>query len=212
MAFLRIKPVRKTCKETGKSSTYNYVYEVESYKVRGKVKQKTVRLLGKYIRLDKRRLEKFPINKAAECDSKEQLLKEIFAFNLLNYGFRKEAEKPFILKNGSIVVNLKTNRVFDSETKADVYVNINDKFFGTKTIRRALESSSSDLFDFVKSLVDAGIVGIEFSEFRKCKQKGTPSALYDMKLLQAIIDKFGHFSISQTKEMNFSDFQKEIGY
>lgn len=197
MAFLRIKPVRE----------YQYVYEVESYKdSRNKVKQRTVQLLGKYIPLEKQERAEFPIKRALACDSKEQLLKEIFALNFANYGF--EQDKPEIFRQGSIIANLSACKVFDELSGKDVYLGFNNKFFGTQTLRKALKADTSDLFGFVKAIVDSGAVGVEFSEFKN--QKGKKS--HDLKLLQAIVDKFSQTSPGKNKEMNFEEFKKEVGY
>ena len=207
MTFLRVKPVRKLNKITGKTALHHYVYEVKSYKDRGKVRQKTIQFLGKYIQLDKKKEENFPIKRALEVDSKEQLLKEIFAFNLENYGFKKC--EPEIYKNQNVIADLKTCKVFDSSAGKDIYLNINGKFFGTQTIRKAIKSNNSDLFSFVKTLIDAGIVGIEFSEFKQLQEKG--SDLHEFKLLRAIIKKFGP-SAEEIKEMSYEDFVNKVGY
>ena len=209
MAFLRIKPVRKVCKDTGKASTYHYVYEVESYKTKGRVKQKTLRLLGKYIQLERQRQKKFPIKKALECGSKEQLFKEIFALNLSNYGF--EPDTSDIFRRDNIIVNFKTCRVFDMNSNKDIYVNLNGKFFGTQTLKKAVRTDAANLTDFVKAIIDSGAIGIEFSEFRTQKEGKEPS--HNLKLLRIVLDKFGQFSASgKMQEMDFEKFKKEIGY
>jgi len=209
MAFLRIKPVRKACKETGLTSTYYYVYEVKSYKIKGKIKQKTLRLLGKYIQLEKQKHKNFPIKRALECGSKEQLFKEIFALNLANYGF--EPDTPEIFRRDNIIANLKTCKVFDMNSNRDIYLNLNGKFFGTQTLKKAMKSDATNLTDFVKAIIDSGAIGIEFSEFKQHQNVGEPS--HNLKLLQVVLDKFGQFSDSdKLKEMNFTDFKKEVGY
>jgi hypothetical protein len=207
MAFLRIKPVRKVCKDTGKASTYHYVYEVESYKSRGKVKQKTLRLLGRYIQLEKQKQKNFPIKRALECDSKEQLFKEIFALNLANYGF--EPDTPDIFRRDNIIANLKTCKVFDMNSNRDIYLNLNGKFFGTYTLKKALKSDAANLVDFVKAITDSGAIGIEFSEFKNHKEGHEPS--HNLKLLQIILDRFGS-NLDKMKEMDFETFKEEIGY
>ena len=209
MAFLRIKPVRKVCKDTGKVSTYNYVYEVESYKIKGKVKQKTLQLLGRYIRLEKQKQKNFPLKRALECDSKEQLFKEIFALNLANYGFEPDTQDIF--RRDNIIANLKTCKVFDLNSNNDIYLNINGKFFGSQTLKKAVKLDANSLTDFVKVIIDSGAIGIEFSEFKNHKEGHEPS--HNLKLLQTILDKFGQFSNSgQMKEMDFEKFKQEIGY
>jgi hypothetical protein len=206
MAFLRIKPIRKTSKE-GKSSTYHYVYEVKSYKSEGKVKQRTVGLLGKYIILEKLKDNNFPIERALQCGSKEQLFYEIFTLNLANYGFVQQ--KPGIFTHKNIVANLKTCKVYDGKTGKPVYLNINGKFFGSKTLKNLMKLKPASLFDFVKSIIDSGAVCIEFSEFKNPKEE--PS--HSLKLLQAILDKFGqHSDFANIKDMDFDKFVKEIGY
>ncbi len=206
--FLRVKPVRKLNKNTGKSTTYHYVYEVESYKKWGKVRQKTVGLLGRYIQLEKQNQKNFPLEKALQADSKEQLLREIFALQLENYDFRQIGSQ--IYKQGDVIANLKTFRVFSEASNKDVYVNINDKFFGTKTLRKAAKSDIIDLFEFVKAIIDSGAVGIEFSEFKRIREAGGEPAP-DFKLLQAIIGKFGPVT-EDVKEISFEKFKSEIGY
>jgi hypothetical protein len=206
MAFLRIKPIRKTSKE-GKASTYYYVYEVKSYKSAGKVKQRTVGLLGKYIILEKLKDNNFPIERALQCGSKELLFQEIFAANLVTYGFVQQ--KPGIFTHKNIVANLKTCKVYDSKTGKPVYLNMNGKFFGSKTLKNLLKLKPANLFDFVKSIIDSGAVGIEFSEFKNPEKE--PS--HSLKLLQAILDKFGqHSDFAKVKDMDFDKFVKEIGY
>jgi hypothetical protein len=206
--FLRVKPVRKLNKNTGKSTTYYYVYEVESYKSGGKVRQKTVKLLGKYIQLKKQKQINFPLEKALQADSREHLLREIFALQLENYDFRQI--RPQIYKHGEIIANLKTFRVFSEGSNKDVYVNINDKFFGTKTLRKAVKLDFTDLFEFVKTIIDSGAVGIEFSEFKRIREAGGEPA-HDFKLLQAIIGKFGPVT-EDMKEISFEKFKSETGY
>lgn len=206
--FLRVKPVRKLNKTNGKPATYYYVYEVESYKKWGKVKQKTVRLLGKYVQLEKQKQNNFSLEKALQAGSREQLLREIFTLQLENYDFKQI--KPQIYKHGEIIANLKTFRVFSEGSNRDVYVNINDKFFGTKTLRKAIKSDTTDLFEFVKAIIDSGAVGIEFSEFKRIREAGGEPA-HDFKLLQAIIGKFGPVA-EDVKEISFEKFKEEIGY
>lgn len=206
--FLRVKPVRKSDKNTGKSVTYHYVYEVESYKNRGKVKQKTVRLLGKYIYLEKQKQVNFPLNKALQADSKEKLLREIYALQLENYGFKQSNANVF--RHGKITANLKSFRVFSEDTNKDIYININDKFFGTKTLRKAVKSDTTDLFEFVRAIIDSGAVNIEFSDFKRIReQAGEPA--HDFKLLQAIIGKFAPVA-EELEEISFDKFKAEIGY
>jgi len=188
MAFLRIKPIRK-----GKT-IHRYVYEVESYKHRGKVKQRTVRFLGKYVRLEKKRNKKFSISKISKITNREQLFREIFSLHLQNYGFKSAKNDVFKRKN--IVADLNSNRIFDSETEKDVYLNINDKFFGTYTLNRVLKSTSSELVEFVKEIVDSGALD---------KEKKA-----DVKLLGAIIEKFR--PKESMKEKSFEEFAKETGY
>src|SRR3989304_5100425 len=114
MAFLRTKPVKKGGK------VHIYVYEVESYKNKGKVKQRTIRFLGKYVKLEKKGKKKFPLEKVKTHNSKEELFREIFSLNLINYGFKLTNEGNFKRKN--IVADLNACRIFDSETEKDVYL------------------------------------------------------------------------------------------
>ena len=188
MAFLRIKPIRKNNK------THYYVYEVESYKDRGKVKQKTLQFLGKYVRLEKKQRKSFPLSKISKINDKEQLFKEIFSLHLANYGFK--SGKDDVFKRRNIIVDLKSNRIFDSETEKDVYLNINDKFFGTYTLNRVLKSDSTELVAFVKEIVDSGALDKEHKQ--------------DFKLLQAIIEKFR--PKEKMEEAKFEDFAEKIGY
>ena len=93
----------------------------------------------------------------------------------------------------------------------DIYVNLNGKFFGTQTLKKAMKSDATNLTDFVKAIIDSGAIGIEFSEFKQHQNVGEPS--HNLKLLQVVLDKFGQFSDSdKLKEMNFTDFKKEVGY
>jgi len=188
MAFLRIKPVRK------ENKVHHYVYEVESYKDKGKVKQRTVRFLGKHVRLEKKLNKKFSLSRIKKHDSREALLKEIFAHNLLNYGFKQIKENEWRLRN--IVADLNTLRVFHSQTERDVYINMNEKFFGSHTLSKALKSDSSDIVEFVKTIIDAGALD---------KEKK-----HDFKLLQLITEKFR--PEAKMEESSFKDFAKEIGY
>lgn len=190
MAFLRIKPVRKP---NGK--VYHYVYEVESYKHKGKVRQRTLQLLGPYVKLKKQKQKKFPLNKALQCDSKELLLKEIFAHNLANYGFVQG--EPDIWRLNEIMVNLNALRVSNSVTDKDVYLNINEKFFGTHTLKNVVKSDNSDLFSFAKAVVASGALNNEDS--------------HDRKVLEAITVKFLDIE-RKMKEADFDKFAKEIGY
>lgn len=208
MTFLRVKPVRKTNSKRS-SHTYYYVYEVQSYKYKGKVKQKTLRLLGRYIKLKKLRQKKFPLKRALACDSKEQLFKEIFTLNLQNYGFRKEKENIF--KHGNIVVDLGKFKVFDSTLNKDVYININDKFFGSFTLKKLFKYDSNDMFEFVRAIIDSGAIKIEFSDFKRHREHS--KSLHDFKLLQIMLDKFGRCSdASKLREMSFGEFITKIGY
>ena len=184
MAFLRVKPVNK----------YQYIYEVESYKKKGKVKQKTLRFLGKYIRLKKQRRRKFPLEKALKYKSKEELFKELFAFTLVNYGFKQI--KPSVFARNKIVANLKTCKVIDTDSGKDVYLNLNDGFFGTYTLKRVLKSDASELVAFVKSITEAGAINKENE--------------HDFKLLQIISEKF--MPKEPVKETSFDKFAKEVGY
>ena len=203
MAFLRIKSIRKSGKN-GKASIYDYVYEVESFKKRGKVKQKTIGLVGKYLRMEKVCNENFPIEKALQCDSKEKLLREIFTLNLANYGFLQE--KPGIFKKNSIVANLNTCKVFDCNSKKPVYIDMHGKFFGTKTLKNIFKSENMTLFEFVKAVVASGAVCIESLDIKNLKESADPN----LKLLQAILDKFE--PSDKIEHMDFDKFTEEFGY
>jgi hypothetical protein len=205
--FLRIKPIKKLNKKSGEIHTYYYVYEVESYKIRGKTKQKTIGLIGRYIQLKKKYHKKYPIEKVLQTNSKETLFKEILALQLENYGFKQI--KPQVYKLEDIIANLKNLRVFSESSNKDVYINLNNKFFGTKTLRRAIKTESSDLLDFVRAIVDAGLIDISFLHFKKAKNYEKLKN-HDFKLLQAIINKF-YFSLPE-KEIPFEKFREEIGY
>ena len=189
MAFLRIKPVRK---RGGK--TYYYVYEVESYKHKGKVRQRTLQLLGPYVKLEKQKQSKFPINKALQADSKKSLLREIFAHNLANYGFIERGDDVWRLND--VMVNLRALRVFHSTTNKDIYLSMNDKFFGTYTLKKAIKSDSTDLVEFVKSITASGALDTEEE--------------HDRKLLQVITSKFK--PMEKMPESSFEEFAKKVGY
>jgi hypothetical protein len=188
MAFLRLKPVRKGNK------VYYYVYEVESYKEKGKVRQRTVRFLGKYIKLG-RKQQKYLSNKLVEKhDSVDALFKEIFALQLPSYGFRPVKENVFAYK--SIIADLEAFRIFDSETGKDVYINVNEKFFGTHTLSKLIKADHSDLVEFVKAIVDSGAVNKETKQ--------------GVLLLQRITEKFR--PKTKMEESSFKDFAKDVGY
>ena len=77
-------------------------------------------------------------------------------------------------------------------------------------MKKAFKSDTRNLLDFVKTIIDSGAIGVEFSEFKNSKKKGKPS--YNLKLLQAVLNRYGEFSTSKMKEMTFEEFSKEIGY
>lgn len=194
MSFLRAKPIRKTSAKTNRLVTYRYIYEVESYKKAGKVKQKSVRFLGKYILLKRVSNKKFPPETVQKFSSKEDFFKELFAFNLINYGFKKV--KQSIFRRGDITADFTSARVFDRRSGKNVYLNINNKFFGTETLKNVLNLRSRNLFDFTKAISDSGLINPE----------------REISLLQAISKKFGNFEGVKTKEMDFEEFTNKIGY
>ncbi|MEM2874060.1 MAG: hypothetical protein QW063_01195 [Candidatus Nanoarchaeia archaeon] len=192
MSFLRIKIV--PCSHDSKKK-YTYVYEVENYRDKKKVKQKTLRFLGKVLFLKKELNSDIPFA-IEKFSTKNQVIAYLLAKTLANYGFKSNATKTTFCKK-DITINLNNKTVKQKNTK--IYLAINDGFLGDFTLKKVFRAT--DYKELTRWLVQSGLIP---------KPKKFDQTDKNFEIISAIISKFGEKEA--VKEMSFDEFIKKIGY
>ncbi len=207
MAFFRIKPVTKRRKDA-KDKTYYYVYEVENYKRRYgkkvKVKQKTLRIVGPYREVKKLKNAELTQGRIEKLD-RAALIEAIIVQNLKNYGFKKTSNRQY--QKGVLTIDLEKHRVMDNATRKDVYIGINNGYFGTETIRKLHKfkfNEGTSMIDFVKAVSTAGLLDLD---------KGEGKAL--LALLATKTPGYAEthqVEEEEIAEVSLEDFRKKFGW
>ena len=134
--FIRIKKIKNN----------NYAYLVENFwrkRKKYKVKQKTLKYLGKAIRLEKKQnkslLEFLNIENLQEYLEKQnpkRIILDLIRLELINHNFKETKKNIFELNN--FKVNLKDKRVIDLKTKKEICLEINNNFLCSYTLRKLI--------------------------------------------------------------------------
>ena len=133
--FIRIKKIK------GKNYAYlvkNCWYKRKKYKV----KQKTVKYLGKVIKTEKAKNETILENLNTDLQDylkkqkPKRIILNLIKLELLKHNFSETKKNIFELNN--IKVSLKEKRVLDKETKKLICLEINNNFLCDYTLRRLI--------------------------------------------------------------------------
>lgn len=122
-----------------------YAYLVKSYwsKRKKTPKQKTIKYLGRVYKFKKTKkllLEKFLKIKDIDIYYQKKpiknIVKDLIKLELLNHNFKEE--KKDIFQQEDIVINFENKKVYNSLTKKQVCIEINNNFVSTKTLRNIM--------------------------------------------------------------------------
>lgn len=134
--FIRIKKIKSN----------NYAYVVENLwrkRKRYKVKQKTLKYLGRVIKLEKQQNlslgEFLKIENPEECLKKQQpkkIILNLIKKELTNHNFKEVKKNRWELNE--IKTDLQNKKVFNKKTKKEICLEINNNFFCSYTLRKLL--------------------------------------------------------------------------
>ncbi|MGC8884938.1 MAG: hypothetical protein ACP5KK_00315 [Candidatus Nanoarchaeia archaeon] len=201
MAFLRVKTIQK--KHGSKTRKYNYVYEVENYRDGKKIKQKTIKFLGKLIKLNINSTINFNDFNAViadiieRCDTKEKVVEELIKQYLKKLNFK---QKDFRFVKGKLIVDLKNKKLF--QNNKNVFLKINDGFLGEYSLKQLI--TAKNYKEIAKWLILSGLMP---------KPKIFDETDDTFKNIIKIATKFGQVeNLPKMKVINFEEFVKKIGY
>jgi len=193
MPFLRVKKVPRR----QSSHKYEYVYEVENYREGNKIKQKTLRFLGRLVELNELAGSNQNIENLEEFESisdKERLIEHLATAILSAHGFKK-SKKGFV-KN-KILIDLKNYSV--KLNNRNVFIKLNDGYFGKYTLEKLREARSYE--ELIRWLVASGLVPKP-----KKFDESDPNFVFLTKLAALFKDKI------KIKTISFEEFAKKVGY
>jgi hypothetical protein len=137
---------------TKKIKNNDYAYLVENQWVKGRIKQKVKKYLGRVHEV-KRTGNDSTVNKNY---SKDDLLKKIMITELLNHGFE---EKKNLLKKENIIINTKNLSV--KNNKKNIVLRMNEGFMCKETIKKLFkikkEEENTPGLKLANSFAEAGI-------------------------------------------------------
>jgi len=149
-----------------------YLYLVENTWVKGKVRQKVKKYIGRVQEpskvLDLDFFEFFKIdnpNNYVKSKSREDVIKDISAFNLANYGFTESNKNKWKFSNVTVDLNNLSVKI----KKRDTAIKLNDGFFYNEIIK--------DIIEF-KPGRDKEKSGMELAELFVCAGLNIPQEIF----------------------------------
>lgn len=152
-----------------KNHLYAYLVSARWSKRKSAPKQKTVKYLGKLHTLEKKHNKTFEqyikkdLEKYLKKTPRKKITLDLVRCELLNHRFKQTKKDIWIYQD--FIVDLKTKKVYNKDTKRTICLEINNNFFTTHTLRNIVDFSSPPNLTKVqigkslaKAFLSAGIV------------------------------------------------------